>query len=1069
LIIACQSPSKPLFEKKSATQTGISFSNEIEENETHNILNFTNLYTGSGVGIGDFNQDGLPDVFLGGNMESSHLYLNKGNFEFEDITAPAGIATDRWVTGVAVIDINEDGYDDLYLSVSGNNTAEKKKNLLFINEQDNTFIEKAEAYGIADSIQSTHASFFDYDKDGDLDLYLIVNPTNYNLFNVNNIRKKKINGEAASTDKLYRNNGDQTFTDVSKEAGILVEGYSLGLNTSDLTGDGWPDVYVTNDFMTNDLLYVNNQDGTFTNKAAEMLKHSSFASMGIDVSDINNDGEPDIFVLDMFPEDNLRQKMIMGSDNYKRFQYMLQTGYEPQYSRNTLQRNNGNGTYSEIGQMANVHQTDWSWSALLEDYDNDGLRDLFVTNGFKRDLGDLDYINYTNTNPFGNADMRKIDQLKRINEQPKANMSNYIFKNDNGWSFSKKTKEWGIEEPSCSHGAAFADLDLDGDLDLITNNVSQMAFVYENKISEQEGNNYLNFKLKNKNELGTQISIYVKGEIQYAAFNPYRGYQSTVENLVHFGLGKIETVDSIIVQWNDQTISKMVKVESNQTIVIEKPLKDVALQVQTPKTKNLSQTQLKQSNQTIPYIHKEDLQVDFYTQTLLPHQHSTIGPALAVSDVNGDGLQDLFVGGAAGIEGQFFIQKEDGTFVAEIFGNNKQSETVSCLFFDADRDGDDDLYMVNGGVIGMQADSIYQDRLYYNTDGRFEQQPNALPTMWASGGCVTANDFDKDGDLDLFVGGRVTPNKYPTIPNSFLLENVGGTFKDSTPQFLSKIGMVTDATWADVDKDGDDDLVLLGEFMPITVVENEAGVLNKMTTIANSKGWWNAIEAIDFDNDGDLDFMTGNLGLNSTFKASPEHPVCLYANDFDKNGSIDPVLCHFIEGKEYPVPSRDKLVQQIPPIKGRFTNYKKYAEATFKDLFKRPEEKGMQVLEAQIFESCFIENKGNGIFDIRPLPNELQTAPINDFLLEDINNDGLLDVMVVGNSYAAEVGQGRYDAFIGAIILSNKTGAFNVIDGHNSGFYCDKEAKSIVKLKNNNRANLYIVGNNSDSLQVFIK
>ncbi|MEL7221984.1 MAG: CRTAC1 family protein [Bacteroidota bacterium] len=540
---SCEQQPK-LFKKLEASYTGIDFRSELVEDDQHNILNFTNLYTGSGVGIGDFNGDGLADIFFGGNQESSRMYLNKGQLQFQDATEAFGLTTDRWITGVSVVDINADGWDDIYLSVSGKASKEQQKNLLFINEDGKGFSEQAEQYGLADSAQCTHANFFDYDKDGDLDVFLAINPTDYTLYNVNNIRPKKQNGEAASTDKLYRNNRISSdsvahslpFTDVSAEAGILLEGYSLGLNISDINKDNWPDIYVTNDFLSNDILYINNQDGTFSNQAADYLKHTSFASMGIDVADINNDGNPEIYVLDMYPEDNYRQKMILGSDNYDRFQYMLQADYEPQYSRNTLQLNNGDGSFSEIGQLANIHKTDWSWSPLIADYDNDGYRDIFVTNGFRRDLGDLDYINYNNTAPFGNPETLRKNQLERIIQQPGAQLPNYAFRNINGLQFEDASAAWGLDEPSYAHGASYADLDKDGDLDLIVSTVSQEVLIYENQTNQHHQYHYLSLEFEQKSLVGTKVWIYYSEQMQYAEYTPYRGYLSTLEEGLHFGL-----------------------------------------------------------------------------------------------------------------------------------------------------------------------------------------------------------------------------------------------------------------------------------------------------------------------------------------------------------------------------------------------------------------------------------------------------------------------------------------------------------------------------------------------------
>ncbi|MEO1262768.1 MAG: VCBS repeat-containing protein [Bacteroidota bacterium] len=1087
LLMSCQMENKErtLFEKLPSEKTNVFFNNEIIENDTHNILNFTNLYTGSGVGIGDFNNDTLPDIFFGGNMVSSRLYFNQGNLKFKDLTQFAGVETDRWIMGVAVVDINADGWQDIYLSVSGNATAEKRKNLLFINQKNNSFTEEAEKYGIADTSQCTHANFFDYDKDGDLDLFIAVNPTDYNLYNVNNIRKKKINGEAKSTDKLYRNNTIEQasavdthhtetsmFTDVSREAGILIEGYSLGLNVSDLNDDDWPDIYVTNDFLTNDILYINNQDGTFSNKAAEILKHTSFASMGIDVADINNDGHPEIYALDMFPEDNYRQKMIMPGSNVDRFNYALKTGYEPQYSRNTLQFNNGDGTFSEIGQLANVHKTDWSWSALLADYDNDGLRDLFVTNGFRRDLGDLDYINYNNSNAFGTPNTRKEKQLESIKKQPGAKIPNYIFKNKNGFSFSKKSSDWGFMDSTCSHGAAYADLDLDGDLDLIINNNSQPALIYENKSNQFTENHYLQIKLHgeklNMQALGTKVWLFYGRKMQYAENTIYRGYESTVDGKLHFGLGKTNILDSLKIIWPNGMVDIHLNIAADTLLHFYLSDNSRTEKVTSPSTATRYFNVENPSKYNLRYSHKEDFQIDFKTQSLLPHQHSMSGPCMAVGDINGDGLEDLFVGGAAGFPSVFYLQNKGGSFTKNIFGKDKLCEDTGCLLFDADNDNDLDLYVVSGGVVFSTDKKIYQDRLYFNNgNGAFEINKKALPTITSSGSCIAACDFDEDGDLDLFIGGRVTTGEYPKIPESYLLKNDNGIFKNIASEKLAKIGMVTTAIWTDFDNDGNLDLMLAGEFMPITFFKNQSGTLSFSHIVTHSHGWWNSLSAGDFDKDGDIDYLAGNLGLNSNLKASKKEPVCLYANDYDNNGSIDPILCQYVDGVEYPIPSRDNLIQQIPSIKARFNNYKKYAEAAFSEIFKKQELNGVQTLNAYIFESCFIENSGDGNFTLRHLPTEMQFAPINKFLVDDFNMDGNLDALAIGNNYATEVAIGRYDAFTGALLLGDGKGNFKIERGATSGFLTDKDTRDILKINSVKKGALILVANNSDSLQIF--
>lgn len=1075
LLWACNSTPTKKFERIDGEASGFVFYNEIKEDSVFNALDFTNLYTGSGVGVGDINNDGLEDIFMGGCMSSSKLFLNKGDLKFEDITLQAGVETDRWITGVAMVDINQDAWMDIYLSVSGP-PGSNRRNLLFLNKQDGSFREAAAEYGIDDPAQCTHSSFFDYDKDGDLDLFLAVNPTDYTIFNVNTIRKKKVNGEAASTDKLYRNDGKGIYTDVSREAGILIEGYSLGLNVSDINGDHWPDIYVTNDFLSNDILYINQKDGSFKNEAANYFKHTSFASMGIDIADINDDALPDIYVLDMFPEDNFRQKMLMPGADYNRFEYIIKAGYEAQYSRNTLQWNQGNTHFSEIGQLASVHKTDWSWSPLIADFDNDGQKDIFVGNGFLRDMGDLDYINYNKSQAFGSKEVIRQRQLEQIRQQKPIKIPNYLFKNEGDFQFAKVAESWGLGDSSCSNGAAYADLDLDGDLDLIVNNLNQPSFLYENKSPKGNKQHYLQIKLEgespNQNALGSKIWIYTPEKKIYHEYLRYRGYESSMGQMIHIGLGEEKQIDSLKILWpnlEEQTFSNLA-VDTLYTLkkqgAKEKESTSIAQNIPQP---------VFQEIQPPSFLHKEDFHVDFYVQSLLPHQFTQLGPALAKADVNGDGLEDFYVGGASTHAATFFIQKAAGEFEEILLEEDKEYEDVDALFFDADGDKDPDLYVVSGGSISGIAPERYQDRLYLNDGkGNFSRSLEALPEMHSSTSCVRAADFDGDGDEDLFVGGRLMPGKYPNIPPSYLLENQGGRFvniiEERAPE-LQYIGMLTDAEWIDIDQDEKLDLILLGEWMPISIFLNKDNSLevHKPKGLSFSEGWWNCIEGDDFDGDGDIDFLAGNLGLNTNYRAKKDEPVCIYAKDFDKNGSIDPILCQFIRGTEYPIASRDNLIKQLPYIESRFSDYKSYAMASFEKVFSKEELADALILKAHNFKSAYIENLGNGEFVLHELAPELQIAPIQDIWSGDIDGDKIPDALLIGNAYDTEVKIGRYDAFKGAYLKGKGDGSFEVMSGPHIGFLADRNARKLVKVGGNMgaRKEYFVLANNADSLQVF--
>ena len=1090
LFISCNKK-KTLFQLLPSSQTGVHFNNKVVEDDKYNVLEYMNIYTGAGVAAGDINNDGLVDLYFSGNQTSGRLYLNKGNFSFEDISEKAGIMTNRWCTGVSMVDINGDGFLDIYINVAGSAKFGDMHNLLYINNGNETFKESAEKYGIADTRQTMNASFFDYDKDGDLDLFLITNPANEMVTGVNTIRERMINGESAGTDILYRNNGNGSFTNVSKEAGILVEGYSLGAAISDVNGDEWPDIYVSNDFLTNDILYINNGNGTFSDKTAECLKHTSFASMGNDIADFNNDGLPDIYTLDMLPEDNYRKKMIIPPSSYDKFQLSLQKGYDPQYTRNTLQLNNGTGTFSDISFLSGVSSTDWSWSALFEDYDNDGDKDLMVTNGFYRDLGNLDYINYQTRlkNPMGKADAKREEKLKAIKNLENVPLQNYLFENNNDLTFTKRSDDWGFTQKGFSNGACYADLDNDGDMDMIMNCFNEEARIYKNNSIELNKNNYLNIKLKGKQPnvqgIGSKLYIYANGEMQFHEFYPYRGYESSMQPFIHFGLEKNTKVDSLKIEWPDGSRQKEFNVKANQTITLDFSQAQNSFEQNSVQSKQAHDKDSEKifTNITgttgLNYDHKEIDFVDFKVQPLLPHMFSKNGPGIAVGDINGDGLEDFFIGGTAASNGSFFFQNKDGSFSAHALSKKSLSDDMGVLLFDADNDNDLDLYVVGGGSENSAGSDAYQDCFFQNDGkGNFKYISAALPDTRSSGSCVVACDYDHDGDLDLFVGGRVIPGSYPMPPKSYLLRNdmhVGTEeevrFTDVTKKVcpkLADIGMVTSALWTDYDNDGWNDLMITGEFMPVTFIKNENGkIFQAPFSIEHSQGWWNSVAAADFDNDGDIDYVVGNLGINSRNKASIKEPLCIYAKDFDKNGLVDPIMCYYVNNKNYIYPTRDEIIKQINPMRGRFSSYADYAKVTFEESFLPEEIKDAYVVKAECFESSYFENIGNGKFNRKALPTEAQFAPVFGMLTGDYNNDGNIDILMAGNSYATEASTGRYDAMTGLLLAGDGKGNFTSVASAVTGFKADGDVKSLAEINSLNGTCLILTGNNSGKMETY--
>ncbi|MBK9388667.1 MAG: VCBS repeat-containing protein [Bacteroidetes bacterium] len=1043
-------------------------------------------------------------------MVPSKLYLNRGGFRFDDVTHEAGINTSgRWCRGVAVVDINSDGWQDIYISVTLKKKPGDRINLLYINQGLDSngipvFKEEASAYGLNDDGHTTQAVFFDYDRDGDLDVYLVANEINekYSPYLFRPVIK---NGRNPSTGKLYRNTLNDSlkhplFEDVSASAGIQTEGYGHSATVTDINNDGWPDIYVGNDFFTNDLLWVNNGDGTFTNKLTECFKHTSANTMGNDAGDINNDGLTDLITLDMNPEDNYRKKMMLPASSYQLYQYTERYGYSYQYVRNSLQLNmgvpasndsTGLPVFSEIGYLAGINATDWSWTPMLTDFDNDGFRDLIVCNGFPKDITDHDFAMFR-TKAYKVASKDEI-----LSQVPVVKLHNYAFRNNGNLTFTDVSKEWGMVTPTFSNGAAYADFDLDGDLDIVMNNINDEASLYRNYSRENKPgiSNYISIKLTgsslNKEGIGSVVSIYYgNGKKQRWENSPYRGYLSTIETTAHFGLGDIQEIDSVTVSWNNGQKQILRQIKSGQSIVINIAGASGTEKYNntTPSGESLFRDITIESG--ISYVHKETDFIDFNIQKLLPHKFSEDGPPMAKGDIDGNGLEDIAIGGSANNSATLFLQNKNGTFnetklLPESALASKTWDDSGVILFDADDDRDLDLYISSGGYENESNSPSYQDHFYLNNGkGIFTENPDAIPVNHISKSCVRTADYDRDGDPDLFIAGRVDPWFYPKPVSSILLRNDSDNgiarFTDVTAETAPELinaGLICDVIFSDFNNDSWPDLVIAGEWMPVTMFRNDNGNFKNITPatgLSPYTGWWNSIAEEDFDRDGDTDYIIGNLGLNSFYKAGKEYPVSVYASDFDNNGSYDAFPSVWLPAsqedrtlREYPVHGRDDAVKQMISLRSKFQNYRSYANSTIDQLFSPEKLNKSLILRANYFASSYCRNDGDGKFTLLPLPVEAQISVVNGIEADDFNGDGNPDIALSGNDWGTEVLTGRYDALNGLILLGDGKGNFRPLSLTESGFYVPGNGRGLLSVRNASGNLLLATGQNRGPLKIF--